>query len=41
MTLSFRNHAIAVVAALLCAFVTVGASIAPAIQPVAINSTVA
>ncbi len=33
MTLSSRNHFVAVVAAFLFAFVTVGASVAPAINP--------
>ncbi len=35
MTISSRNHFVAVVAAILCAFVTVGASIAPAVSNVA------
>jgi hypothetical protein len=38
MTLSLRNHMLAIAAAVLCAFITVGASVAPAI---AINPSVA
>jgi hypothetical protein len=38
MTLSFRYHILSVAAAVLCAFITVGASVAPAI---AINPSVA
>jgi hypothetical protein len=35
MSISSRNHFVSIVAAIFCAFVTVGASVAPAIQPVA------
>jgi hypothetical protein len=33
MTLSLRNHVLSIAAALFCAFITVGASVAPAIAP--------
>jgi hypothetical protein len=35
MSISSRNQFASVIAAIFCAFVTVGASVAPAIQPIA------
>jgi hypothetical protein len=40
MTLSLRNHVLAITAALLCTFATVGASIAPAIHTAPIQNEV-